>query len=78
MEPGTRASQGLETSADEFTDRADLELIAVGKRCRLDFDELNLMRTRDLFAYADIYLGTPSDSAVRPATQADIDNFYGH
>lgn len=70
--PGSRPSKG----AGRKVDRPDLELLAIGKRAGLTFDEIGLLRVSDLIEYARLYAGV-KDDAPRRATQADIDKFYG-
>jgi len=57
-------------------DHPDLELLAIGKRAGLTFDEIGLLRVSDLIEYARLYAGVKDDTP-RKATQADIDKFYG-
>ena len=53
----------------------DLELLAIGKKAGLTFDEMNLLRVRDLLKYVQIYTGNDEETEVRQATQADMDRF---
>jgi len=53
----------------------DLELLAIGKKAKLSFEEINLLRVRDLIEYVDIYTGAKKEKP-RKATQADIDSFF--
>ena len=46
-----------------------LEWLLVGKRLGLSFEEMNLLRIRDIALMADIMLG----ETVTEATQEDID-----
>lgn len=55
--------------------RLDLELLALGKRSRLSFAEINELRVSDLLAYVGAYTGA-QDDGPRKATQNDIDKFY--
>ena len=57
-------------------ERPDLELLAIGKKMGLSFDEINMLRVRDLIAFARIVSGAERDKP-RKATQADIDKFFG-
>ncbi|GIO63581.1 hypothetical protein J43TS9_51550 [Paenibacillus cineris] len=50
--------------------------MALGKRCELSFEEINLFRASDLLEYAKI-LTEKDDDKPKEATQADIDAFYG-
>ena len=53
----------------------DLELLAIGKKAGLSFDEMNLLRVRDLLKFVQIYTGNNEETEVRQATQADFDGF---
>lgn len=75
MDPKEKIAE--ETEPKEPPERLDLEWIAVGKRAGLSFTELNEFRVKDLAAYVDIYTGDKEDEEERPATQDDIDAFYG-
>lgn len=55
--------------------RLDLELLAIGKRTGLSFEEMNELRASDLLEYAEFYTGKTSEES-REATQEDIDAFY--
>lgn len=57
-------------------ERPDLELLAIGKRAGLSFDEINMMRVQDLIEYARIFAGPVKDNKPRKATKADIDRFF--
>jgi hypothetical protein len=62
--------------SDTEPDRMDLELLAIGKKAGLTFDEMNLFRVRDLLKYIQIYTGNNEETeTVRQATQADMDRF---
>jgi hypothetical protein len=61
--------------SDTEPDRMDLELLAIGKKAGLTFDEMNLMRVRDLLKYIQIYTGNDEGTEVRQATQADFDRW---
>lgn len=67
-----RSSEG----SGKTSERTDLEWLAIGKRVGLSFDEMNLLRIRDLAKYVDIYLPDSDDEGVRPATKADIASFH--
>ena len=57
-------------------DRMDLELLAIGKKAGLSFDEMNLLRVRDLLKFVQIYTGNDEETeTVRQATQADFDRW---
>ncbi len=56
-------------------ERMDLELLAIGKKAGLSFDEMNLLRVRDLLKFVQIYTGKDEETEVRQATQADFDGF---
>jgi len=53
----------------------DLELLAMGKKTGLTFEEMNLFRVRDLLKFVQIYTGNDEETEVRQATQADFDAF---
>ena len=61
--------------SDEEPERIDLELLARGKKVGLTFEEMNLMRVRDLIKFVRIYSGNNEEETGRQATQADFDNF---
>lgn len=62
--------------SDTEPDRMDLELLAIGKKAGLTFDEMNLFRVRDLLKYIQIYTGNNDEGTeVRQATQADFDRW---
>ena len=58
--------------------RIDLEIIAIGKRTKLSFCEMNELTVRELFEYVRAYTGVRDDEAPRKAAQADIDKFYAN
>jgi len=54
----------------------DLELLAIGKKAGLSFDEINMFRVRDLIKFVQIYTGNGEEGTeARQATQADMDCF---
>ena len=62
--------------SDTEPERMDLELLAIGKKAGLSFDEMNLLRVRDLLKYVQIYTGNNEETeTVRQATQADFDRW---
>ena len=61
--------------SDTEPDRMDLELLAIGKKAGLSFDEINLFRVRDLLKYIQIYTGNDEGAEIRQATQADFDRW---
>ena len=61
--------------SDGEPDRLDLELLAIGKRIGLSFDEINVFRVRDLIKFVRIYTGNNGENTVRQATQTDFDSF---
>jgi hypothetical protein len=61
--------------SDTEPDRMDLELLVIGKKTGLSFDEINLFRVRDLLKYIQIYTGSGEGTEVRQATQADFDRW---
>ena len=62
--------------SDTEPERMDLELLAIGKKTGLTFEEMNLFRVRDLLKFVQIYTGNDEETeTVRQATQADMDRF---
>ena len=62
--------------SDTEPDRMDLELLAIGKKAGLSFEEMNLLRVRDLLKFVQIYTGNNEETeTVRQATQADFDRW---
>ena len=61
--------------SDTEPDRMDLELLAIGKKAGLTFDEMKLLRVRDLLKFVQIYTGDTNENTERQATQADFDGF---
>lgn len=61
--------------SDTEPDRMDLELLAIGKKAGLTFEEMNLFRVRDLLKFVQIYTGNDEETEVRQATQADFDRW---
>ena len=62
--------------SDTEPDRMDLELLAIGKKAGLSFEEMNLFRVRDLLKFVQIYTGNNEETeTVRQATQADFDRW---
>ena len=59
----------------EPPDRLDLELLVVGKKMGLSFDEMNMFRVRDLIKFVRIYTGNDEETEVRQANQADFDRW---
>ncbi len=51
------------------------DLLALGKRSGLTFEEMNELRVRDLVSMVESYAGAKKEGP-REATQADIDAFY--
>jgi len=69
------AESNGDPSAQE-PDRMDLELLAIGKKAGLTFEEMNLFRVRDLLKFVQIYTGNDEGTeTVRQATQADFDRW---
>lgn len=64
------------TPSDTEPDRMDLELLAIGKKAGLTFEEINMFRVRDLIKFVQIYTGKDEETeTVRQATQADFDRW---
>lgn len=62
--------------SDTEPDRMDLELLVIGKKTGLTFEEMNMFRVRDLLKFIHIYAGEKDDqNTVRQAGQADFDAF---
>ena len=61
--------------SDTEPERMDLELLAIGKKAGLSFDEINMFRVRDLIKFVQIYTGKAESTEVRQATQDDFDSF---
>jgi hypothetical protein len=53
----------------------DLELLAIGKKAGLTFNEINMFRVRDLIKFVRIYTGDNNENTERQATQSDFDSF---
>ncbi|OQP13148.1 hypothetical protein IC805_05195 [Geobacillus thermoleovorans] len=63
----------------EQPERLDLELLVMGKRSGLSFDEINELTVNDLLKYVNIYVDMETGKRKprrRMATQADIDAFF--
>jgi len=59
--------------------RPDLELLVMGKRVGLSFDEMNELTANELFQFVNIYVKQETGKQKprrRMATQADIDAFF--
>ena len=71
------SGSGEPTDTDaEPPERLDLDLLVVGKKMGLSFDEMNMFRVRDLIKFVRIYTGNNEETeTVRQATQADMDCF---
>ena len=68
-------AEGNGEPGDTEPDRMDLELLAIGKKAGLRFDEINMFRVRDLIEFVRIYTGDNNENTERQATQADFDSF---
>jgi hypothetical protein len=65
----------------EPLERADLELLVMGKRIGLTFSEMNELTVNDLVEFVNIYVKRETEEHKqkprrRNATQADIDAFF--
>ena len=63
----------------EPLERADLELLVMGKRIGLTFSEMNELTVNDLVEFVNIYVKQETGKQKprrRMATQADIDAFF--
>ena len=61
--------------SDTEPDRVDLELLVMGKKTGLTFEEINLFRVQDLLKFVQIYTGNDEGTEIRQATQADFDRW---
>lgn len=64
----------------EPPERPDLELLVIGKRAGLSFDEINELTVNDLIKYVNVYIEMAtgkSKTRRKMATQSDIDAFFG-
>ncbi|MGG6437374.1 hypothetical protein ABET52_06180 [Saccharococcus caldoxylosilyticus] len=71
--------QQNDDTVDEPPERPDLELLVLGKRAGLSFDEMNVFTVNDLLKYVNIYVDMATEKPKprrRMATQADIDAFF--
>lgn len=71
--------EGQQESESEPLKRPDLELLVIGKRVGLSFDEMNELTVNDLVEFANIYAERETGKRKqrrRMATQADIDAFF--
>lgn len=71
--------QTNDNAAYEPPERHDLELLAIGKRAGLSFDEINELTVNDLLKYVNIYVDMVTGKQKphrRMATQVDIDAFF--
>ena len=70
------SGSGEPTDTDaEPPERLDLDLLVVGKKMGLSFDEMNMFRVRDLIKFVRIYTGNDEETEVRQANQADFDRW---
>ncbi|UYL93822.1 hypothetical protein NIIg97_gp14 [Geobacillus phage vB_GthS_NIIg9.7] len=73
------AEQQNDDEVYEPPERPDLELLVIGKRAGLSFDEINELTVNDLLKYVNIYVDMETGKQKprrRAATQADIDAFF--
>ena len=73
------AEQQNDDEVYEQPERPDLELLVIGKRSGLSFDEMNELTVNDLLKYVNIYVDMETGKRKqhsRMATQADIDAFF--
>lgn len=55
----------------------EVRILAIAKKTKLSFEELNLLSLDDFFNYVDLFVGDSGEKeTVRQATQNDIDDFY--
>lgn len=74
------SSSGSEAGSNQYEpphERLDLFLLALGKKLGgLSFEEMNMLRVRDLLKFIRIFAGEREDGdSARQATQADFDSF---
>ena len=72
-------TQQSDDTVYEPPERPDLELLVIGKRAGLSFDEINELTVNDLLKYVNIYVDMTTGKQKprrRMATQADIDAFF--
>lgn len=53
----------------------EITILCLGKRCGLNFDEINQLRIKDLIKFTKIYNGK-EERKPKLAAQEDIDKFY--
>lgn len=58
--------------SDDDGGRIEIDILAIGKKARLSFQEMNELRLVDFFDLVKSYTGTRE----KKATQKDIDNFF--
>jgi hypothetical protein len=71
-------NQNVDIERDK-PERPDLELLVIGKRAGLSFEEINELTVNDLLKYVNIYVDMETGKRKqrrRMATQADIDAFF--
>jgi hypothetical protein len=72
-------TQQSDNTVYEPPERPDLELLVIGKRAGLSFDEMNELTVNDLIKFVNIYVDMATGKQKprrRMATQADIDAFF--
>ena len=75
MEAESNGSGEPTDTEAEPPERLDLDLLVVGKKMGLSFDEMNMFRVRDLIKFVRIYTGNDEETEVRQANQADFDRW---
>ena len=75
MEAESNGSGEATDTDAEPPERLDLDLLVVGKKMGLSFDEMNMFRVRDLIKFVRIYTGNDEETEVRQANQADFDRW---
>ncbi len=75
MEAESNGSGEATDTDAEPPERLDLDLLVIGKKMGLSFDEMNMFRVRDLIKFVRIYTGNDEETEVRQATQADFDRW---
>ncbi len=67
--------EATDTESDP-PERMDLQLLVVGKKMGLTFDEINMFRVCDLVKFVHIYAAQQEErDTVRQANQSDFDSF---
>jgi hypothetical protein len=53
------------------------DILTIAKKMHISFEELSILRIKDLFKFADSYMDKSTDkNKKKKASQEDIDKFY--